>query len=105
MTSQSIPDDVTMHYVMHQLWCEHVKSDIYLIVYRDSLIIWPLCAFFSILPQFYVPFYVKKRNKKNNFMCLLEFECVKILRAHSKAIPVYNNFIHGHIHGGLSEKS
>ena len=38
-------------------------------------------------------------------MCFLEFECAKRLQAHSKAIPVFNNFIQGHIHGGLSKES
>ena len=47
---------------------------------------WCLCAFFSILSQFYVPFYMKKR-KLDNFMCLLAFECAKRLKAHSQAIP------------------
>ena len=37
---------------------------------RDSPTVWPLCAFFSILSQFYVPFFVKKK-KMNDFMCLL----------------------------------
>ena len=54
---------------------------------RDSPTVWPLCAFFFILLQFYVPFYVKKK-KIDNFMCLLEFECAKRLKAHSRAIPV-----------------
>ena len=27
---------------------------------KDSPTVWPLCAVFSKLPQFYVPFYVKK---------------------------------------------
>ena len=53
---------------------------------RDSPTVWPLCAFFFILLQFYVPFYVKKK-KNDNFMCLLEFECAKRLKAHSRAIP------------------
>ena len=34
-----------------------------------------------------MPFYVKKK-KIDNFMCLLEFECAKRLKAHSRAIPV-----------------
>ena len=33
-----------------------------------------------------MPFYVKKK-KNDNFMCLLEFECAKRLKAHSRAIP------------------
>ena len=33
-----------------------------------------------------MPFYVKKKNI-DNFMCLLEFECTKRLKAHSRAIP------------------
>ena len=53
---------------------------------RDSPTVWPLCAFFFILLQFYVPFYVKKK-KIDNLMCLLEFECAKRLKAHSRAIP------------------
>ena len=53
---------------------------------RDSPTVWPQCAFFFILLQFYVPFYVKKK-KIDNFMCLLEFECAKRLKAHSRAIP------------------
>ena len=53
---------------------------------RDSPAVWCLCVFFPILPQLYVPFYVKKR-KLDNFMCLLEFECAKRLKAHSQAIP------------------
>ena len=53
---------------------------------RDSPTVWPLCAFFFLLLQFYVPFYVKKK-KIDNFMCLLEFECPKRLKAHSRAIP------------------
>ena len=44
---------------------------------------WGLCAFF---PVFYVPFYMK-REKLDNFMCLLIFECTKRLKAHSQAIP------------------
>ena len=54
---------------------------------RDSPTMWPLCALFFILLQFYVPFYVKK-EKIDNLMCLLEFECAKRLKAHSRAIPV-----------------
>ena len=57
-------------------------------VLRDSPTVWPPCAFFFILLQFYVPFYVKKK-KIDNFMCLLEFECAKRLKAHSRAIPGY----------------
>ena len=53
--------------------------------FRDSPTVWPLCAFFSILPQFYVPFYVRKKNY--NCMCLLEFECAKRLKPRSRAIP------------------
>ena len=60
--------------------------------HRDSPTVWPLCAFFFVLLQFYVPFYVK--NKKiDNFMCLLEFECAKRLKAHSRAIPGVNSII------------
>ena len=55
-------------------------------LFRDSPTVWPLCAFFFILLQFYVPFYVKKK-KNDNFMCLLEFECAKRLKAHSRAVP------------------
>ena len=55
--------------------------------FRDSPTVWCICAFFPILPQFYVPFYMKKR-KMDNFMCLLEYKCAKRLRAHSQAIPV-----------------
>ena len=55
---------------------------------RDSPTVWPLCAFFFILLQFYVPFYVKKK-KNDNFVCLLEFECAKRLKAHSRAIPAF----------------
>ena len=54
---------------------------------RDSPTVSPLCVFFFILLQFYVPFYVKKK-KIDNLMCLLEFECAKRLKAHSRAIPV-----------------
>ena len=39
-----------------------------------------MCAFSPILPQFYVPFYVKKKDMEN-FMCLFEFECAKRLKA------------------------
>ena len=53
---------------------------------RDSPTVWPLCAYFFTLLQFYVPFYVKKK-KIDNFMCLLEFECAKRLKVHSRAIP------------------
>ena len=53
---------------------------------RDSPTVWCLCALFPTLPQFYVPLYVKKK-KNDNFMCLLEFQCVKRLKAHSQAIP------------------
>ena len=31
---------------------------------RDSPTVWPLCAFFSILSQFYVPFWVKKKKNE-----------------------------------------
>ena len=55
--------------------------------FRDSPTIWCLCAFFLILLQSYVPFYVKK-EKMCNSMCLSEFECAKRLKAHSQAIPV-----------------
>ena len=41
---------------------------------------------FAVLSKCYVSFYVKKR-KLDNFMCLLEFECAKRLKAHSHAIP------------------
>ena len=63
-----------------------VHMEHYNIESRDSPTVWCLCAFFPIVPQFYVPFYVK-RKKMDNFMCLLEFECAKRLRAHSQAIP------------------
>ena len=53
---------------------------------RDSPTVCCLCAFFPILPQSYVPFYVAKKTL-DNIMCLLEFECTKRLRAHSRAIP------------------
>ena len=33
-----------------------------------------------------MPFYVKKK-KNGNFMCLLEFECAKRQKVHSRAIP------------------
>ena len=36
-----------------------------------------------------MPFYVKKK-KNDNFMCLLEFECAKRLKAHSRAIPGFD---------------
>ena len=62
-------------------------------MYRDSPTVWPLCALFFISLQFYVPFYVKKK-KIDNFMCLLEFECAKRLKAHSRAIPACSNMIH-----------
>ena len=32
---------------------------------RDSPTVWPLCAFFFILLQFYVPFYMKKKKIDN----------------------------------------
>ena len=54
--------------------------------HKDSPTVWCLCAFFAVLSKCYVPFYVKKR-KLDNFMCLLEFECAKRLKAHSHAIP------------------
>ena len=54
--------------------------------HRDSPTVWCLCAFFAVLSQCYVPFYVKNR-KLDNFICLLEFECAKRLKAHSQAIP------------------
>ena len=64
---------------------------------RDSPTMWPLCALFFILLQFYVPFYVKK-EKIDNLMCLLEFECAKRLKAHIRAIPVYpKKYAHGFI--------
>ena len=62
----------------------------FIAISRDSPTVWCLCAFFPILSQFYVPFYVKKR-KLDNFMCLLEFECAKRLKAHSQAIPASVN--------------
>ena len=53
-----------------------------------------LCAFFSILPQFYtcdlLCDILWKRKNWIIFMCLLEFECAKRLMAamaHSQAIP------------------
>ena len=39
-----------------------------------------------------MPFYVKL-EKIDNFMCLLEFECAKRLRAHSQAIPAVWNLV------------
>ena len=48
--------------------------------HRDSPTVWCLCAFFAVLSQCYVPFYVKNR-KLDNFICLLEFECAKRLKA------------------------
>ena len=54
--------------------------------HKDSPTVWCLCAFFAVLSKCYVSFYVKKR-KLDNFMCLLEFECAKRLKAHSHAIP------------------
>ena len=62
---------------------------------RDSPSIWCLCAFFSISFQFYVPLYVQI-EKLDNFMCLLEFECIKRLTAHSQAIPASHRY---HSHG------
>ena len=35
----------------------------------------------------------KKKKKNDNFMCLLEFECAKRLKAHSRAIPAIINDI------------
>ena len=35
---------------------------------RDSPTLWCLCAFFSILSQFYVPSYVKKRKMDNYYL-------------------------------------
>ena len=35
---------------------------------------------FPYTAQIYVPFYVKKKKKKK-FMCILEFECTKTLKA------------------------
>ena len=51
---------------------------------RDSLTVWPLC-FFSILPQCYVPFWVKKKKR----IILVVFWNLNVLRlkAHSRAIP------------------
>ena len=43
-------------------------------------------ALFPILPQFYVPFYVKK-TKIDYFMCLFEFEYAKRLKVYSQVIP------------------
>ena len=57
-------------------------------IYRDSPSIWCLCAFFSISFQLYVPLYVQI-ERMENFMCLLEFECAKRLKAHSQAIPAF----------------
>ena len=54
---------------------------------RDSPTAWCRCAFFCILPQCYVPSNMKK-TKIDNFVCLLEFECAKRQKAHSRAIPV-----------------
>ena len=42
---------------------------------------------FPHIAQIYVPFNVK-REKMENFMCLLKFECATRLKAHSQAIPV-----------------
>ena len=59
------------------------------LICRVSSIFSCLCAFFYILPPFYVPFCVRKK-KMHNFMCLLEFECAKTLKAHiGQAIPWY----------------
>ena len=77
--SQNVPSGLRVSILV---W----RCDGYLQVIRDSPAVWPLCAFFFILLQFYVPFYVKKK-KIDNFMCLLEFECAKRLKAHSRAIP------------------
>ena len=55
---------------------------------RDSPTVWYLSAFSPILSQFYVPFYVKKKKKMDNFMCLLEFECAKRLKAHRLSLLV-----------------
>ena len=46
----------------------------------------PMC-FFLYIGQILCAFYVKKK-KMDNFMCLLESECAKRLKAHSRAIPV-----------------
>ena len=62
------------------------------------------CKFYNLisgiarLSDVYVPFpYIapifcallcEKEKEMDNFMCLLEFECAKRLRAHSQAIPV-----------------
>ena len=74
-------ENVSIWWRLHELWnfvtCGRA---------RDSPTVWPLCAFFFMILLFYVPFYVKKK-KIDNFMCLLEFECSKWLKAHSRAIP------------------
>ena len=41
---------------------------------------------FPLLLQFYVPHYVEK-EKHDNFLCLLEYECTKRQKAHCQAIP------------------
>ena len=51
-----------------------------------------LFASFPVLLQFYVPFYVK-REKLDNFMCLLEFEFTKRLNEDSQAIPATRQFV------------
>ena len=62
----------------------HFIMDVF--TYPCLVTMWCLCAFFPILPQLDVPFYVKK-PKLENFMCLWGFEYIKKLKVHSQAIP------------------
>ena len=73
---------------MHFIECKYLTFENISVEssFRDSLTIWYLCALFPILLQFYAPFNVK-REKMDNFMCLLEFICTKRLKVHSQAIP------------------
>ena len=42
---------------------------------------------FSYIAQFFCALLCENEKKNDNFMCLLEFECAKRLKAHSQAIP------------------
>ena len=72
------------------------KSELNMITVSGIAQLCDLYVPFSLYYYNFMCFYVKKK-KIDNFMCLLEFECAKRLKAHSRAIPAVFMKIIGHI--------
>ena len=82
----------TRYWSQQVIWDVKIKNktnqNTSVMIYRYSPTIWCLCAFSPSCSPFMCP--SKWKIKINdNFMCLLEFECAKRLKAHSQTIPEY----------------